>query len=135
MNIKEKIFSALILSGINIEHTSDIDILVSERDALWLQSEWKNKLINFTSADSVLFRSNLSRYKFSEMDIEILGSLEVNKEDIWTPVEIKDFIIFETDDFQVKTPTLEEQERILVFFGRKKDLDRLDLIRINKKNI
>jgi len=153
MNIKEKIFSALkesyptlkqlkddfyiigasalILSGIEIENTSDIDILVTERDAVWLRKEWENKSINFIPSNSVLFRSNYSRYEFPDMDIEIIGSLKVNKEGIWKPLVIKDFIIFETDEFQVKIPTIEEQVRILILFGRKKDLDRLDLIHNN----
>lgn len=153
MNIKEKIFSALkesypslkqlrddyyiigstalILSDIEIEHTNDIDILVSERDAEWLRNEWKSKKINITPDASVLFRSNYSRYNFSDIEIEILGSLEVNKDNTWTPLVIKDFTIFETNDFQVKIPTLAEQVRILNFFGRKKDLDRLKLIQIN----
>jgi hypothetical protein len=153
MNIKEKIFSALkesyptlkqlkddfyiigasalILSGIEIENTSDIDILVTERDAVWLRKEWENKSINFIPSNSVLFRSNYSRYEFPDMDIEIIGSLEVNKEGVWKPVIIKDFIIFDTDEFQIKIPTIEEQVRILIFFGRKKDLDRLDLIQNN----
>lgn len=153
MTIKEKIFSALresypslkqlkdhyyiigatalILSDIEIENTNDIDILVSERDAEWLRDEWKNKKINITPDPSLLFRSNYSRYQFSDIEIEILGSLKVNKENIWTPLVIKDFVVFETEDFQVKIPTLAEQVRILNFFGRKKDLDRLKLIQIN----
>ena len=150
MNIKDKIFStlkesyptlkqlkddfyiigasALILSGIEIENTSDIDILVSERDAVWLRKEWENKSINFIPSNSFLFRSNYSRYEFPNMDIEIIGSLEVKKEGVWKPVIIKDFIIFNTDEFKIKIPTIGEQVRILIFFGRKKDLDRLDLI-------
>ena len=153
MNIKEKIFSALresypqlkqlkddyyiigatalILSDIEIENTNDIDILVSDRDADWLRSEWKNKKIDITTDTSVLFRSNYSRYRFSNIEIEILGSLEVNKENSWRPLVINDFTNYRTKDFQVKIPTLAEQVRILNFFGRKKDLDRLKLIQIN----
>jgi hypothetical protein len=153
MNIKEKIFSALresypqlkqlkddyyiigatalILSGIEIENTNDIDIVVSERDAEWLKSEWKNKKINISPDASILFRSNYSRYQFSDIEIEILGSLEVNKDNNWTPLLIKDFTIYEKTGFQVKIPTRIELVRILNFFGRKKDLERLKLIQIN----
>jgi len=121
--------AALILSGIKIENIYDLDILVSDRDADFLMVEWGNRLIiEHVTKDNELFSSKFARYKFSELDIEILGELKVNKVGVWERLEISDSQSITIDDFEIKTPTLNEQKRILQLFGRKKDKDRLKLI-------
>jgi hypothetical protein len=121
--------AALILSGIKIENIYDLDILVSDRDADFLMAEWGNRrIIEHAPKDNELFSSKFARYKFSELDIEILGELKVNKMGIWEKLEISDSQSITIDDFEIKTPTLNEQKRILQLFGRKKDKDRLKLI-------
>jgi hypothetical protein len=119
--------AALILSDVKLNHTSDIDILTSDDDAETLKHLWMDRRIEIHDLkNSELFRSNFSRYKFMHVDIEIMGSLEVKKEDAWIPLKIHDYNIFSVDFMQFKIPTLEEQKRILQWFGRDKDLDKIE---------
>lgn len=122
--------SALILSGVNVRQTFDIDILTSRRDAGELKILWTNKISdNHTPSDPDLFRSAFSRFKFRELDIEVMGGLEVNKNGVWTPLLIQDYNVLAIEDFEFKIPTLQEQMNILLFFGRGKDLQKLELIK------
>lgn len=151
MNINEKIYSvikkaypdlknlqddyfvigscALILSGVKIENTSDIDIVTSNKNANYLKKIWEKKLIkDYVTTQDDLFRSNFSRYDFGVLAIEIMGNLEVRKNKHWKPLIIQDYTIFSQDEIQIKLPTIEEQKRILKWFGRDKDLMKLKLI-------
>jgi hypothetical protein len=120
--------SALVLSGVKIE-TSDIDILVSDRDANYLREFWRDKLLEkHITKDNELFQSNFSRYYFGELDIEIMGNLKVCKDSVWLPLIIQDYYEINLGETKVKIPTIEEQKRILLFFGREKDMDKIRLI-------
>lgn len=122
--------SALILLEINIANTFDIDILTSKRDAKELEILWSQKILdNHIPSDSDLFRSTFSRFKFCELDIEVMGGLEVNKNGAWTQLVVQDYNILSIGEIEFKVPTLEEQMKILIFFGRKKDFQKLELIR------
>lgn len=121
--------SALILSGIDLQTTSDIDLLVSSKAARMIRKEWKEKEIGHSiPGDSNLFRSHLTRYRFPLMDIEALEGLEVNKSNRWERLIINNFIKIEIADSTINIPTLTEQIRILTLFGRQKDLEKLPLI-------
>ena len=121
--------SGLVLAGVKLEKTSDIDILTSVRDAQKLKSTWENQRIkDFDSSDTELFRSDFSRYDFNLLDIEIIGGLKVYKSDEWISLKIKNHISISTPDFEAKIPTLEEQKRIFLLFGRDKDLQKVKLI-------
>lgn len=121
--------AALILSGVEIDYTSDIDILTSERDANCLKEVWKDKHVKgYVTQQDDLFRSNFSRYDFGAMDVEIMGNLEVWKDNSWEPLIIRDYTHFTRDDIRVKLPTIEELKRILRWFGRDKDFQKLKLI-------
>ena len=122
--------SAIILSGIKIGETNDIDILTSVHDADKLKNAWKDKIEkNPQLKESELFRSDFSRYNFSEMDIEIQGNLHVYKENRWVEVKIGQYTPTTIGDLSLKIPTIDEQIRILQLFGREKDMKRLHLIR------
>ncbi|MFV0538100.1 MAG: hypothetical protein ACK5M3_12125 [Dysgonomonas sp.] len=121
--------SALVLSGIDIENTEDIDILTSKRDALILQELWEDKTVsNHIAKHSNLFRSNFNRYRFQWMDVEVMGGLEINIDGKWTLLTINDYIIHNVGNIEIKIPTLQEQRRIFALFGREKDNQRLKLI-------
>ena len=121
--------SGLVLAGVEIKKTSDIDILTSVRDAQKLKLAWDNRRIkDFDSSDTELFCSDLSKYDFNILDIEISGGLKVYKSKQWTPLKIKSHICISTPDFEVKIPTLEEQKRIFLLFGREKDLQKVKKI-------
>ena len=121
--------AALSISGFKLDEMHDIDILVSARDADFLGKEWGNRFIkgNITKDDE-LFASKFTRYKFSVLDIEIMGELKVNKNGIWERLEITECKSIDKGGFEIKIPTLEEQKRILQLFGRVKDMQRLKLI-------
>ncbi len=120
--------SGLILGGINLKNTSDIDILVSVRDAQKLKMAWKDQRItDFDSSDTELFQSDFSRYNFGVLDIEIIGGLKVYNSGQWIPLIINEDITISSPYFEVKIPTLEEQKRILLLFGREKDLEKVQL--------
>ena len=132
-NVKDDYFiigsSALILSGIEIKNTHDIDILLTDRDVFYLQTEWENRMIkDYITQEDDLFRSTFSRYRFEKMDVETIGNLEVNKNGIWKPLKIEDYTIITLDTIQIKIPTLEEQMRIFNLFGREKDLEKIKLM-------
>ena len=121
--------AALILSGFELDKMYDIDILVSDRDADFLREEWGNQLIkDHITSDDKLFSSKFARYKFSVLDIEIMGELKVNKNGIWERLEITENESIADGNFQIKIPTLNEQNRILQLFGREKDKKRIKLI-------
>lgn len=121
--------SALILSGIEID-TSDIDILVSDRDAIYLQNKWADKIIkNHIRERSDLFRSNFARFHFEELDIEIMGDLNVKNNGIWSPLYIQDYFTLNLGSMQIKLPTIEEQVRIFNLFGREKNIEKVNKIR------
>lgn len=121
--------SALILAGAKLE-TSDIDILVSDRDANYLREIWRDKLLeNHITKEDELFLSNFSRYYFGELDIEIMGDLKVYMDGVWTPLTIQDYYEINIGESKIRIPTIEEQKRIFLLFGRKKDIDKIRLIK------
>lgn len=121
--------SALILSGIDIGITHDIDILTTSHNSDILQKAWNNKLIeNPGMKESDLFKSNFACFQFRKMQIEAIGNLNVFKESQWIPLNINDYNIFTLNDLKIKIPTLTEQIRILNLFGRSKDLLRISII-------
>jgi len=121
--------AALSLSGVKLDKMYDTDILVSDRDADFLRAEWGNRLFkeNITMDDELFF-SKFARYKFSVLDIEIMGDLKVNKKGIWERLKITENESIAVGNFEIKIPTLFEQKRILQLFGREKDRKRIKLI-------
>lgn len=121
--------SALALTGIELDKMYDLDILVSERDAEFLKEEWHNKLLKaHITSDNRLFSSKFARYKFSVLDIEIMGDLKVFNKERWQRLEIATTESILVGNVEIKFPTLNEQKRILQLFGREKDKQRIKLI-------
>ena len=121
--------AALILSGVDIENTNDIDILTSDRDADSIREGWKDReIVNYQTGRSNLFRSNFARYHFEELDVEVMGALEIHKNDVWSPLIIREAAIISLQDIRIKIPVLEEQRQILQWFGRDKDIEKIKRI-------
>lgn len=121
--------SAIILSGIDIGVTHDIDILTNSHNPDILRSEWYDKLVkNPTMKESELFKSNFACFQFPEMQIEIQGELKVFKDNHWVHLEINDYNILKLNELEIKIPTLAEQIRVLNLFGRNKDMQRINII-------
>ncbi|HQQ97130.1 MAG TPA: hypothetical protein PLX35_07695 [Cyclobacteriaceae bacterium] len=124
--------SALALSGIAIEQVNDLDLLVSTRDAHFLQKAWNDRGIkDYVPGQGDLFRSTFSRFRFAAMDMEVMGDLEVRKNGNWIPVIVAQHHTIVIGGLKVNIPTLDEQIRILTLFGREKDLTKVRLIENN----
>lgn len=120
--------SGLKLSGVEIPSTQDIDILTSPKSVDKLRNSWIKRLrINYQPEGTTLFRSNFARFSFDVMDIEAMGGLEIRKYNAWSPVIITDYFVYEENGLCIKIPTIEEQKRILILFGRDKDKAKLKL--------
>lgn len=119
--------SAMILTGVPIATTSDIDLLTSGRDATLLQSLWSSqRLDTYQPGNPDKFRSQFARFSFGPMDVEVMGRLEVFHEGNWHVLEIEEAI--QVPNSTAMMPTLAEHQRILALFGRPKDLERISLI-------
>lgn len=121
--------SAMILSNIEIGETSDIDILTTEMNASKLQHLLKAYMeVAPETKENDLFRSNFARFNLPLMDIEVMGNLQIKKNNIWQPVCVHEYREVSVGKMIVRIPTIGEQKRILSLFGREKDLKRLQIL-------
>lgn len=121
--------SAMILSGIQITETFDIDILTTDRGADEFQHSLREYMeINPVTKEDELFRSNFARFKLPLMNIEAMGNLQVKKDNVWHDVHVNSLHYLQVGDLIVNVPTISEMKRILWLFGRKKDLERIRLL-------
>jgi hypothetical protein len=75
---------AMILLGIPIDKTSDLDLFVSHEDAEHLKVIWANRRReNYVPSDMHLFKSNFGRFDFDDLDVEVMGGLEVYRNNEW----------------------------------------------------
>jgi hypothetical protein len=82
----------------------------------------------FTPENQHLFRSNFARFDFGELDVEVMGDLEVNKNNQWQRVWVEQVMEISTEDMKIKIPSLQEQRRIFLLFGREKDVAKANQI-------
>ncbi|RYU93673.1 hypothetical protein [Emticicia agri] len=121
--------SALVLAGIPLEATDDIDLLTSHRDADFLKEHWQlHKVEAYTPKDSDKFRSNFGRFRWNIVLVEVMGDLEVFHKGEWQKLQIEEYFEVEINQSSARVPVLKEQERIFRLFGRAKDLAKADLI-------
>lgn len=121
--------SAMILSDVRVGETSDIDIITTNIGSDELQnslSEYRETAPKTKEDD--LFRSNFARFNLPLMDIEVMGGLQVRKNGMWQNVCICDFNEISVGNLMLRIPTIDEQKRILLLFGRDKDLKRISLL-------
>lgn len=121
--------SALILLGVDIDYTEDVDILTSKASS----SKLKESLCRYAepnpkTKEDELFKSDFSRYHLPLMDVEVMGDLLVMKDNQWIEVSVSDYKEVSVGEFAVKVPTLEELRRIMLLFGRNKDMQRIELL-------
>ena len=128
--------SAMILSDIEIGETSDIDILTTEMNSLKLQCSLKayidahvsEKVLTHIAPETKedgLFSSNFARFNLPLMDVEVMGNLQIKKNNVWQFVYVQEYREIFIGDLIIRIPTMEEQKRILSLFGREKDLKRI----------
>lgn len=121
--------SAMILSGIEIGETSDIDILTTEVNSSRLQ-RLLNRYMEIApkTKEDDLFRSDFARFNLPLMNIEVMGNLQIKKGNVWQSVCVHEYKEMLIEDLTVRMPTIKEQKRILALFGREKDLKRMPLL-------
>jgi hypothetical protein len=121
--------SALVLAGIPLERTDDIDLLTSQRDAEYLKNHWQgNRLGEYSPKDADKFRSNFGRFQWDKILVEVMGDLEVFDNGEWQKLQINDYFEISINQLSVRIPTLKEQGRIFRLFGRPKDLVKAEII-------
>lgn len=115
--------AAMRLAGVGAPEPNDIDLLCSGRDADALAEAWAaHRDIDFRPADGDRFRSRFARFPYLPMPLEAMGDLEVRVAGAWQPVQVTAELQVEVNGHAVTVPTLREQQRILLLFGREKDL-------------
>ncbi len=121
--------AAMVLAGCELDSVGDINILTTSADANFLKSHWKDREVkdHVYSFDRI-FRSNSGRFRFENVDAEVMGNLEVNAGQQWVPLLVRQFMNVTVADLQVKIPTIKEQYRIYKFFGRPKDLKKAEIL-------
>ncbi len=120
---------AMLLSGLPMSIITDLDLLMSSADAAQLKHKWSHRMRKgFSPENQHLFRSNFARFDLGDLDVEVMGDLEVNKNNQWQRVSVEREMEISIDGMKIKIPTLEEQKRIFLLFGRDKDITKADQI-------
>jgi hypothetical protein len=120
---------SMLLSDITVPIVTDLDLLMSSTDADTLKHKWSHKMRKaFSPENQHLFRSNFGRFDFGELDVEVMGDLEVCKNSQWQPIRVERFSQISIDGMSMKVPTLNEQKRIFFLFGREKDIAKANQI-------
>lgn len=115
--------AAMRLAGVDGPEPNDVDLLCSARDADALAEAWTaHREGNHHPADDGRFRSRFARFAHLQMPLEVMGDLEVRVAGDWQPVQVASELRVEVNGQAIAVPTLPEQRRILIQFGREKDL-------------
>ena len=121
--------AAALLAGANVT-VSDVDVLVSREDAERLMTLWAAQREHvYEPVGAERFRSHFARFRFPGMPVEVMGGLELNQGDGWTPVKAGRLTLVGLNGLAVPMPSVDDQIRILESFGREKDLLRAKTLR------
>lgn len=122
--------AALLLLGVPIGKTHDLDILTSIENVKYLKSAWKQHFISEPILkEDDKFSSYFCQFTFPEILIEVQGGLKVKVKGEWIDVIVEDYEEIELNGITIKTPTLQEMIRILTLFDREKDHKRIQSIK------
>lgn len=115
--------AAMALAGVPDTRPQDIDVLCGRDDAARLRAAWAAHVDEaYRPRDEARFRSAFSRFAHLPMPLEAMGGLEVKAADGWHPLYVRQDMAIDVDGHSLRLPTLAEQRRILLLFGREKDL-------------
>ena len=111
--------AAIALAGVAIE-VPDVDLLLSERDARGLLTDWA---LPKNAADGQdRFRSVYGEHTGTPIPIEVMGRLEVSIEGRWVPIAPNTRERIDAGGGAVYTPDVADQLALLLMFRRPKDL-------------
>jgi hypothetical protein len=109
---------------------ADLDVLTSVRDAETMIDQWRDRRdVTATPAAAERFRSRFARFAFPQLDVEVMGGLEVFGDTGWVPVKITEIITVDIAGLAIPIPVIAEQIRVLKSFGRPKDRQRATLLK------
>jgi hypothetical protein len=115
--------AAMALAGVPDVAPQDIDVLCSREDALRLQAAWAPHVDPaYRPQDGSRFRSTFARFAHLPMPLEAMGALEVMTAGDWQPLRVLHDLRVDVGGYRLRVPTLAEQQRIFILFGREKDL-------------
>lgn len=121
--------SAMVVCGVAGVQPRDVDVLCSGRDADTLRSIWSGHLGGVPEADDhALFHSSFARFTHLPLPLEVMGNLAVKHAGEWCPVPVPPTRSIIFAGCPVPIPSLSEQVRILLLFGRDKDRARAGLL-------
>lgn len=122
--------AALNISGVPDIAVHDVDVLVSDADAVRLLAHWHQRIDNaFQPERTDLFRSRFGRIGGFALPVEVMGNLELHRAGEWQPVRPTDREVIEWRGLSVPVPSLHAQCAILEAFGRPKDMAKADAVR------
>lgn len=123
------------LAGVPGIEPRDIDVLCSRSDALRLREAWSDEVDRlFLPADEARFRSTFARFTHLPMPLEVMGALEVMTAAGWQQLRVHDDLQIDIAGYAVRIPTLADQRRILMAFGRDKDLAKAARISLSPEH-
>ena len=126
---------AMKLAGVPGIEPQDIDVLCSRSDALRLREAWSDEVDRlFLPADEARFRSTFARFTHLPMPLEVMGGLEVMTAAGWQQLRVHDDLQIDIAGYAVRIPTLADQRRILLAFGRDKDLAKAARISLSPEH-
>lgn len=115
--------AAMALIGVPEIAPQDIDVLCSRDDALRLQAAWAVHADGvYRPQDDACFRSTFARFTHLPMPLEVMGDLDVMTPEGWRPLRVLEDAAVDVGGHAIRVPTLAEQQRIFLLFGRPKDL-------------
>jgi hypothetical protein len=122
--------AALHVSGVLDIRVHDIDVLVTDADAMRLLAHWRERIDDaFQPERTDLFRSRFGRIGGFALPVEVMGNLELRRGGEWQPVWPTDRIEVEWRGLYLAVPGLSAQCVILETFGRPKDLAKAEAVR------
>lgn len=116
--------AGMALAGVHGLSPPDVDLIVSERDAIQLIALWDARIE--TGGASPLFRSQtFAKALIAPLPIEIMAGFEVCEPHGWSPVWPRTRQAVQHPGGTLFIPTAAEQAELCRRFGRPKDLARL----------
>ncbi len=117
--------AAIALTGVNIE-VLDVDLLVSERDAQALLAGWAAPKIAMGGQDR--FRAVSGEHSGTPIPIQVMGRLEINLDDQWSPVSPTTRVHIDLPGGAVCIPDPDDLLALLLMFRRPQDLVRAEML-------
>jgi hypothetical protein len=117
--------AALMMRGLPEDDVPDLDLFTTDPGAAELEAAWAEwRVAGYAPNPNDPFLSRFSRYAPPEGVAEVMGGMRHRIGDVWTPVVVEAVEQVEFAGRAWPVPTVAEHVRVLMLFGRDKDLER-----------